>query len=309
MPIVDLYSNRNAADHTVDVWIYDSIPAPLLVQVSNLVRDGLGSTEPYGTKNARGIYEYIRNTVTHEHGLDYLVEYEDHEWDEVLKYIRRGANIDVWLDVVLLSFRAIEKVRGRLSDAELVGVGVKIRPRDAVEELNERFRRAGFGYRYEDGKIFRIDNELLHQEATLPALRFLKDPRFAGANEEFHAAHAHFKAGEFKDCAVDANNALESTMKAICEIKGWSFSKGATAGDLLNVLRNNGFLPGYTSGSFQQLVVTLSSGLPALRNNVGGHGQGAEPVEVPMHVAAYAMHLAASKILFLFEAFRATENS
>jgi hypothetical protein len=65
----------------------------------------------------------------------------------------------------------------------------------AVEELNERFRRAGFGYRYESGKIFRVDSEFQHQEATRPALELLSDPRFAGANEEFRAAYDHLKAG------------------------------------------------------------------------------------------------------------------
>src|SRR5437868_382081 len=83
----------------------------------------------------------------------------------------------------------------------------------------------------------RSAEEFLHQEATKPALMLLGDPRFSGADEEFRAAHDHYKAGEHKDCAVDALNALESTMKAICDAKNWTYPKGARASDLLKILR------------------------------------------------------------------------
>ena len=171
-----------------------------------------------------------------------------------------------------------------------------------------RFRRAGFGYRSEQSKIIRLDNELLHQEAILPALKFLSDPRFAGADEEFRAAHDHLKAGECKDCSVDALNALESTMKTICDAKGWEYEKGARATDLIKILKTNGLFPDFADQSFDQLIATLKSGLPVVRNRTGGHGQGAQPVEVPEYVAVYALNLAASKIRLLYEAFKASER-
>jgi len=177
-----------------------------------------------------------------------------------------------------------------------------------VAELNERFLRAGVGYRYDGGQIFRVDSELLHQEATLPALRLLSDPRFAGADQEFRAAHDHLKAGEFKDCTVDALSAFESTMKAICDAKGWVYSKGARASDLLKVLRAKKLFPDFLDQSFDQLIATLKSGLPTVRNESGAHGQGAEPIETPEYIAVYALNLAASKIRLLYEAFAASEK-
>lgn len=122
------------------------------------------------------------------------------------------------------------------------------------------------------------------------------------------AAHAHYRAGEYKDCVADALNAFESTMKAICDIKKWSYSKGARASDLLKVIRSNGLLPDYLDGSFDQLAATLASGLPKVRNEAGGHGQGAEPRQTPGYIAAYALHLAAAKIVLLFEALKASES-
>jgi uncharacterized protein DUF7014/AbiJ-like protein len=177
---------------------------------------------------------------------------------------------------------------------------------DALEELNERFRRAGFGYRFEQGKLIRIDSETTHQQVMRPALQLLADPRFKGADDEFRAAHDHFKAGENKDCAVDALNALESTIKIICDLKKWTYEPGSRISDLLKVLRRENFFPEFADQSFEQLVATLKSGLPSLRNETGGHGQGAKPVEVPDYVASYALNLAASKIRFLIEAFQAS---
>jgi hypothetical protein len=307
MPIVDLYSSRNAKQ-APDVWNYDDIPQVLRVQVSNLVKAALGRVDDYSSDSAFGIYEAIREYVAHEHGRDTLAGERKEPAIDVHDCIRQEAHILVWLDVVELSIRSAERLRGSFDERRRLMASITMSAEQAVAELNERFRRAGFGYRYESGKIVRIDSEHLHQEATRPALVLLSDPRFSGAEEEFRAAHDHYKAGEFKDCAVDALNALESTMKAICDAKGWTYDKGARATDLQKVLRKENLFPEFTDQSFEQLVATLKSGLPTLRNNSGGHGQGATPVEVPGYVAAYALNLAASKIRFLVEAFKASEK-
>src|SRR6185437_12180480 len=51
MPILDLFSNRNAPEPG-DVWIYDKIPPRLRVQVSNIVREALGTTREYVSNDA-----------------------------------------------------------------------------------------------------------------------------------------------------------------------------------------------------------------------------------------------------------------
>jgi len=307
MAIMDLFSNRNAPDKGAsDVWEYDSIPGKLRVQVYNLVTGALGPTNQYSDYDAAPIYQFISNNVAHEHGRHGLAPRSRDTEQDVLECITSERELLVWLDCIELSFRCIERSRGKLDDHGRRMAGITIQADEAVGELNERFRRAGFGYRYENGKIFRIDNELTHQEITRPALQLLTDPRFKGADEEFRAAHDHYKAGEYKDCAVDALNALESTMKVICDLKGWSYAQGARSSDLLKVLRREGLFPEFADQSFDQLVATLKSGLPTLRNETGGHGQGATPVVVPIYVASYALNLAASKIRFLIEAFQAS---
>ena len=185
---------------------------------------------------------------------------------------------------------------------------IKVTAEDAIAELNERFRRAGVGYRFEDGMIFRVDSELLHHDVVKPALHFLQQPGFNGPREEFLQAHAHYRAGEMKDAIADANNAFESTLKSICDQRGWQYQKGARSfRSHSQLVRSKGLLPNYLENSFEQLAATLKSGLPKVRNEEGAHGQGASPRETPDYVAAYAIHLAAAKILFLAEAHKAMD--
>ena len=53
----------------------------------------------------------------------------------------------------------------------------------------------------------------------------------------------------------------------------------------------------------------LESGLPTVRNKTkgSGHGQGKELINIPGHLAAYALHLAASNIVLLVEAHKSVK--
>ena len=70
--------------------------------------------------------------------------------------------------------------------------------------------------------------------------------------------------------------------------------------------RAGGLPPECLDRSFDQLIATLTSGLPKVRNEEGAHGQGAQPKKTPVYVAAYALHLAVAKIVFLVEALKAS---
>jgi hypothetical protein len=310
MAVFEIYSRRKAAASGVaDVVQYDRIPDPLRVQAWNIIRRSLGRAEPmpYRSDNQE-LWNLLRETVAHEQGRPSLGRGSGSSpGDDVQYSITKEPNVDYWLDVIEVSLRLVERVIGGWSNEHRSSKGVEQSPDDAVAEMNERFRLAGLGYRYEDGVIIRLDSEFTHSEATIPALHLLSDAPFAGADEEFRAAHAHFRAGETKDAAVDALNAFESTMKAICDAKGWTYPKGARASDLLKILRRETLFPDFGEQSLEQLLATLKA-LSAVRNETGGHGQGAAPVEVPPYVAAYALNLAAAKIRFLVEAYHASER-
>ena len=290
MPVIDLYSYRKriAEGATPDVFDYDSLPTTLRVQIIYIWRDKIGTDYQ--------VWELIHKTVAREHGV-FKLGAELRVDTRCESFLLNSGSVDKALDIIEVSFRYIDKIAR--------GFNHTVKAIPAIEELNKRFLRAGVGYQFEEGKIFRVDSELIHSEVVRPALRYLHEPGFEGPRDEFMHAHAHYRAGETKDAITDVNNAFESTLKAICDQRHWEYPQSARASDLLKRVREKGLLPTYLDNSFDQLAATLKSGLPKVREQEGAHGQGAKPRETPDYVAAYALHLAAAKILLLCEANKA----
>lgn len=308
MPVYDLYSKRKRrAERGLEpeVFDYDTIPQSLRTQLRQVFTAAIGPYREYGEfstpSNNNEAWEKICEILRRELGVDNLVSHGADPKEEVLRYIADAETDDV-LSAVELCARWIERVMAKKPPYDLEKLGVTQNPQDALEELNHRFREGSVGYEYSSGEIIRVDSRLLHAEVVKPALALLRDSRFKGAEEEFLQAHAHFRSGKTKEAVTAANSAFESVMKAICVLKGWAYPSGARASDLVKVLRKNGLLPDYLDNSFDQLVATLSSGLPQVRNNEGGHGQGAAPRPTPDYVAAFALHLCATNIVFLVSA-------
>ena len=309
MRVIDLFSYRRrvARGEVPDVFIYDALPRTLLVQIVHIWRDAIGPYyKPRGfarsdvPSNNAG-WQFIHGVVAREHGMFELAH--DHDIDKRCEsYLLESRSAEAALDLIEAAFLYLDRVARKFDIRKRERRGIKITPDAAIEELNVRFRRAGVGYRFEAGKLLRVDSELLHSEVVQPALGYLHHEGFEGPSAEYLQAHAHYRVGDAKAAITEANNAFESTLKAICDQRSWWYPKGATASRLLRVVRQHGLLPDYLDTSFDQLAATLKSGLPRVRGEEGAHGQGAEPRETPDHVAAYALHLAAAQILFLVEA-------
>ena len=92
--------------------MYDRIPKVLRVQVSNLLVGALGTTDEYHRPNSRELYEIIRNETMHEHGRHWLASKHAPAQDDIIKCIENELSLPVWLDLVELSFRCIEKICG-----------------------------------------------------------------------------------------------------------------------------------------------------------------------------------------------------
>jgi len=300
MPIYNIYSRRKRCVEKAepDVYQYDQVPEKLRVQILHIWDSALGTAG----------YEIIREILRREHGKLYLARQDYNPYNDCRQYLLKAHDIDEWLDVIEISFRYITRVVSDMAGWQRDSEGIIQEPDDAIAELNFRFRDAGLGYQIENGEIIRVDSQFVHAEVVKPTLQFLSDRRFAGAQQEFLDAHAHYRNAEFEDAIVDALRAFESTLRAICDIKRWTYPQGARASDLIRIVRQNDLLPTYLDQTFDQLVATLQSGLPKVRNEAGGHGQGREVRSTPGYVAAYALHLAATDILLLAEAFKASEE-
>jgi hypothetical protein len=147
--------------------------------------------------------------------------------------------------------------------------------------------------------MMRVDSQFLHADVIKPALTLLSDSRYSGAQEEFLKAHKDYREGDYKGCLTECLKTFESTMKTICEIRKWTYEKTDTARALIDVCFKHGLIPSMLQAQLNALQTILESGVPTLRNRVSGHGQGPVPIVVPPSVAAYALHLTASNIVFL----------
>jgi hypothetical protein len=303
--ILDLFSKRNKP--LPDVFTYNTLPPKLRVQVTHILREAIGpSFYLDGTSDG---WRYISQAIAAGHGLLELPDIEHGRYGEpsyyagCMNYILK-AEPEQALDLIELSFgfvlmaaQNIEfAMRARLSSTHA---------QTAIADLNYRFRENGVGFQFEDGKIIRVDSQLLHVEVVKPALLLLSTKGFEGPNAEFLAAHEHFRHNRIEPAITEACKAFESTMKVICDSRRWTYDKSkATASTLIKVLIDNGLVPSYSEEQLRAVEKCLL-GIATVRNKNAGHGAGAKPRDVPQYYVSYALHLAASNIVFLVECHKA----
>jgi hypothetical protein len=305
MAILDLFSDRRRRERgeTPDVFSYDVLPQELRVQTMLIVSDGLG--HPYRASGyetpAYYLYGKIIQELVRHFGRQRLAPGE--EPNEVLgNFFLQETKIESWLDAVELSLAEIQTAHQDWHYKEQASA--RLDAGEVIADLNNRFLQHAIGYQYASGRIIRCDSQFLHAQVVKPALDLLRDKRYRGANDEFLRAHGHYLKGEVKDCLVDCLSSLESTLKTICHKRRWTFQPKDTAKALLDISFKNGLIPAFLQSHFSSLQNTLESGVPTLRNKLGGHGQGPQVITVPEHYAAYALHLTASAIQLLVEAER-----
>lgn len=282
----DMFSERKRAEQDPDPYQYDEIPKELRNQILYVLRDAVSTFIPYRWDE---LWRKVWGVYCREKGLPLEMnnpsQAESYCYEIVTENIMEAA-----FDIIELTFRSMELYGVRKNRLEM-----------ATNELNRFFRKASVGYQLKGIQMVRIDSEYLHREVVVPALDFLRGDGFESANKEILSAHEHYRNGEYQDCITKANSAFESTMKVICDHRKWKYGKG-TADDLVKVLQDKDLIPKYLQTHFQQLLSTLKSGLPPLRHNQGSaHGQGEKTTKVPAHLAGYALHLAATNILFLVQ--------
>jgi AbiJ N-terminal domain 4 len=305
MRITSLFSKRQKElrGEVPDVFSYDKLPQELRVQIVHILKDYLGSEEEayHSGKMVGGAYKFIVDTLCREYGMFRLPGTRDRGnrdyISELLNFILSEEDVERTLDAVELSASIIDahsrewKYRHHQNADE--------EATDALAELNERFKLAGIGYRYESGNIIRVDSELLHAEVIKPALALLHDGKYMGAQAEFLLAFEHYRHGRAKEALSECLKTLESVMKTIAKSKNWPYESNATSKPLLDLMFQKELIPQLWAQHYSGLRAMLESGVPTARNRLGGHGQGAEIVAVPEHYVAFALHQTAAAVVFL----------
>jgi hypothetical protein len=195
--------------------------------------------------------------------------------------------------------RGVETINGIFQDA---AIGFELTPFVEIDTGKPGMlfgAELGTVIEYRYPQFIKKDSEYLHADAVQPALVVLSDARYQGANEEFLRAHEHFRHARYQECLNECLKSFESTMKIICHNKGWAYNQNDTASILIQKCLNSALVPTFSQQQLTSLRTLLESGVPTVRNKLGGHGQGVQQNTVPMHLAQYALHLTAATVLLL----------
>lgn len=299
MAIFDLFSKRQKKlrGEVPDVYQYTEIPQDFKVQVVHIIRDTIGEDFNNEYSEATTIYTHIHKILCKEYGVFTLKQHAVSSFSAVYDYFLSEKNYEKCLDIIEISFKIIDNY---VKDNSWKFKNNPQKAEDAIEELNIRFKDTGLGYQFESGQLIRIDSQFLHAEVIKPVLQVLGSKKeYQGANNEFLAAHEHYRHQRYKECLNDCLKSFESLMKAIHTKNSWSFNSTDTAKKLINSCLSHNLVPDYLQNQFSSIRILLESGIPTIRNKEGGHGQGCEISEVPEYLASYTLHLTASNLLFL----------
>ena len=291
-----------------DVYVYDNIPYHLKHQILTAVLEGLG---PYGGPSQFAFHS-SPNANKHWELVDRVCR---KEIEVYLKYLRvsnlnsrfnqafGGAeDVDDALSLLEVVCVLLSKVKDRHAQ-ETEQRGAVMTAQNALDEINERFKQHGVGYQFENASIIRVNSEFTHSSIIKPALTLVQNKIFRKVNEDFITSHRHYRSGEHKDAVTSANRAFESMLKAICDAKGWIYKPGDRATELVSIVRREGLFRLNFDKSFDTYIAMMKSGLPAVRNDAGGHGEGLGSAAVTAEVAQFAINMTATNIVFLGECY------
>ena len=304
MRMYELLSNRirNAVGEP-EVFLYNSFPQPFRNQVFYILEDVLS---PYSTFD-ENLWDIFEEQFCREKGLKgmgYKKPSKGYGKSSIEKYFEDSSDID-FLDSIDFFFHLIDKKLRTLKPQYKYDYDADTAVNDAIMELNYRFKQHNLGYEFIDSQIITIDSTLLHETVVKPALKLLFEEGFEGSEDEIREAYEKRRKGDNKNAILEAGKAFESTMKTICEKQGYTYNKSKdTAQKLISILENNGFFPSYMNAHLTSIRTTMETGLPVVRNKVSSHGQGNQVTTVSDEFTDYALHLAATNMLFLVRLYK-----
>jgi AbiJ N-terminal domain 4 len=287
-----------------DVFVYDKLPKGFRVQAVVIWADAIKAI--FAPMNVpAGFYDGFHSFVATELGVFELETYTGNSFNAIAAYFT-GTTVQEALDILEMMFVGLVRV-GRDRNDISTSYDPEVVISESITDLNARLLQHGIGYSLVDGappQIIRKDSEHLHNEVVRPALELLAEQGFEGANDEYRKAHEHYRHGRQKECLNDCLKAFESTMKTICARRKWPHQQNDTAKTLIDICLRNGLLPSSMQNHLGSIRSALESGIPTVRNKMGGHGQGEKPAKVPDYFAEYLLHETATTIVFPVSAFK-----
>jgi hypothetical protein len=288
-----------------EIYVYDEAPPQFRHQICSAFSDGIGPYTSVGPYDVSGLPREAIKANECWSRIDHVCFEEIfpyHEYatrvfpsERVVQALTAIKDIDIFLSIVEIGcVFLVETAQDTYLDTRkrqsLLGT---------ISEINERFEQHAIGYQFENGKIIRKDSELIHAEIIKPTLSLLAEPIFEKINDEFMTAHEHYRHKNFKDAVTAANRAFETMLKVICDLNKWKYGKGDRVSELVTLVGKNGLFTHDFDKGISAYIAAMKTGLPTVRNDAGGHGEGLEDNAVTSEIARYAIDLAATNILFL----------
>lgn len=308
--IHDLYSKRNKK--LPDVYQYDHLPEKLKNQIYHIWDDFL-SKKNFSAKYYEGEYEkqfwdFVLKEILKEEGKKTLFdrEYSGTIRSSVEMYFDVLKDVEKNIDVVELIFSYLGFVEEMYF--KKYGQILSYPLTEALKDLNYRFRENGVGYQFTNNKIVRVDSQILHEGAIIPALDLLSDKNFTNVNEEFLKAFSHYRHKRYVETLNESLKSFESTLKVICELNKWPYKQSDTANKLIDIVLKNNLIPDYYQNELNAIRQLLVSSVSMIRNKNSAHGKGVVNIEVPEHLASYMLYMTGATIKFLIESHYAKDK-
>jgi hypothetical protein len=311
--IRDVFSVRHAArgqGYKPD-WISERLRQRVLMLYADVLSGRMNRFDPYSQEDHwLEFLEEMHQTMRHLYGRPVLSRARPNSAREDVLAFLLDCSPSEFFDFIELSFKLHAVWRVFISDRE----------NDFVDALNEIFRIEDAQYQITPGvereeenpikegrfsggrrivrvafpRVVRMDDEVAHTEAILPALFVLADPDYVAANEEFRKALEDYRKGDFEDCVAKCGSAFESTLKILCRKNKLPLDESKdTAGPLLDRVLPASSLDTRT---FKEPLFVVAR----LRNRLSSaHGGGSTVRNIPRHVAQYALTSAAAAIALL----------
>lgn len=142
-----------------------------------------------------------------------------------------------------------------------------------VDELNARFRQAGYPLNYHNGFIQLSTEDLVQKEVETPFWKLVVDPIWKNVDVDMKTA-LELRDSDGRDPAFYAARALESTIKIISEKRSWTHGGEKGAHSYIDNLssRKNGFIVTWESTSLKEFFTNV--------RNPFGHGAGSSEMPV-----------------------------
>jgi hypothetical protein len=129
--------------------------------------------------------------------------------------------------------------------------------RNAVEELNIRFRQADCKLNYHNGFLQIANDSRIEGQIEAPFWKLVSAPRWKNVDTDMKEAFDR-RDNDARDPAFYAARALESAIKIISDEKRWTHGKEKGAHNYVDNLCSNAFVTGWEATALKHIFTNLA---------------------------------------------------